>query len=99
MSASSPPALKTSGARWAARNVRVHASGTKRFHHDVVGDLELGYESLELAAEPGLTLLVYTAAGPGSSSDERLRLLASWAATLERAERTTPRSESRADRT
>lgn len=33
-----------------------------------------------MAAEPGLTLTVYTAE-PGSPSEEGLRLLASWAAT------------------
>ncbi len=35
-----------------------------------------------MAAEPGLTLTIYTAE-PGSPSDERLRLLGSWAATQE----------------
>ncbi len=35
-----------------------------------------------MAAEPGLTLTVYTAE-PGSPSEEGLRLLASWAATQE----------------
>jgi hypothetical protein len=33
-----------------------------------------------MAAEPGLTLTIYTAE-PGSPSDEALRLLASWAAS------------------
>ncbi len=33
-----------------------------------------------MAAEPGLTLTVYTAE-PGSPSEEGLRLLATWAAT------------------
>lgn len=37
-----------------------------------------------MAAEPGLTLTVYTAE-PGSPSEEALRLLASWAATEESA--------------
>jgi len=66
--------------RWGAHNVRHHGTGTKRFHHSVVGDLELAYEGLDMAAEPGLTLTIYTAE-PGSPSDEALRLLASWAAT------------------
>ena len=65
---------------WADHNVRTHGSGTKRFHHPVVGDLTLTYEELAITAEPGLVLLVYTAE-PGSPSAERLRLLASWAAT------------------
>jgi transcriptional regulator with XRE-family HTH domain len=66
--------------RWGAHNVRRHGTGTKRFHHAAVGDLTLAYESLELAAEPGLTMTIYTAE-PGSSSEEGLRLLASLAAT------------------
>ncbi|MDY0910150.1 helix-turn-helix transcriptional regulator [Microbacterium sp. CFBP9034] len=64
---------------WAAHNVRTHGTGTKRFHHPVVGDLTLVYEELAITAEPGQVLLVYTAE-PGSPSAERLRLLASWAA-------------------
>ncbi|WP_331749673.1 MULTISPECIES: helix-turn-helix transcriptional regulator [unclassified Streptomyces] len=65
--------------RWGAHNVRHHGTGTKRFHHPAVGDLTLAYEGLEMAAEPGLTLTIYTAE-PGSTSEEGLRLLASWAA-------------------
>ncbi|MEV4386591.1 helix-turn-helix transcriptional regulator [Micromonospora sp. NPDC049580] len=65
---------------WADHNVRTHGTGTKRFHHPVVGELTLAYEELAITAEPGLVLLVYTAE-PGSPSAERLRLLASWAAT------------------
>ena len=66
--------------RWGAHNVRRHGSGTKTFHHHVVGDVTLSYEGMELTAEPGLSLLIYTAE-PGSTSQERLNLLASWAAT------------------
>lgn len=66
--------------RWGAHNVRRHGSGTKNFHHHLVGDLTLTYEGLELTAEPGLSFLIYTAE-PGSPSQERLDLLASWAAT------------------
>jgi transcriptional regulator with XRE-family HTH domain len=68
--------------RWGAHNVRHHGTGTKSYHHPVVGDLTLAYEGLEMAAEPGLTLTIYTAE-PGSPSEERLRLLASWAASQE----------------
>ncbi|MFF2330691.1 MULTISPECIES: helix-turn-helix transcriptional regulator [unclassified Streptomyces] len=66
--------------RWGAHNVRHHGTGTKRFHHPVVSELTLAYEGLEMAAEPGLTLTIYTAE-PRSPSEEALRLLASWAAT------------------
>jgi hypothetical protein len=37
---------------------------------------------MELAADPGLNLLTFTAE-PGSKSDEALNLLGSWAATVE----------------
>jgi len=66
--------------RWAAHNVRRHYAGTKVFRHPVVGELELAYEAMELAEDPGFTLTVYPAV-PGSPSDERIRLLASWAET------------------
>lgn len=68
--------------RWGAHDVRHHGTGTKRFHHAAVGELTLAYEGLETAAEPGLTLTVYTAE-PGSPDEEGLRLLASWAAARE----------------
>ncbi|MGW4805816.1 helix-turn-helix transcriptional regulator [Kitasatospora sp. NPDC004272] len=72
--------------RWGAHDVRHHGTGTKRFHHPVVGDLTLAYEGMELTAAPGLALTVYTAE-PGSPSEQALRLLASWAATREAADR------------
>ena len=65
---------------WGAHDVRTHGAGTKRFHHPVVGELVLAYEELAITAEPGLSLLVYTAE-PGSAAAEGLRLLASWAAS------------------
>jgi len=68
--------------RWAAHNVRFHRTGTKNLHHSVVGDLELSYEAMELTSDPGLTFLAYTAE-PGSASADGLRMLSSWAATLE----------------
>jgi hypothetical protein len=65
---------------WGAHDVRTHGSGIKRFNHPVVGELTLAYEGLALAADPGLSLTIYTAE-PGSPSAERLNLLASWAAS------------------
>jgi hypothetical protein len=70
--------------RWATHNVRTHGTGVKHFHHQVVGDLELAYESLDLRAEPGLTMTVY-AAEPGSPTAHALALLASWAAAEQQA--------------
>lgn len=65
---------------WAAHNVRQHRTGVKKFHHPLVGDLVLTYESMELTADPGLRLNAYVAE-PGSPSAEGLGLLASWTAT------------------
>ena len=66
--------------RWAAHDVKYHDTGTKRFHHPLVGDLTVTYEHLDLAADAGQAMFVYTAE-PGSPSSEALALLASWAAT------------------
>ena len=71
--------------RWAAHNVRFHRTGTKRLHHPIVGGLELSFETLELPADSGLAVNVYTVEA-GSRSEEALRLLGSWAATPDRAE-------------
>lgn len=71
--------------RWGAHNVRRHGSGTKVFVHHAVGEITLTYEGMDLTAEPGLSLLIYTAE-PGSPSEERLQLLASLAATPATAE-------------
>jgi hypothetical protein len=68
--------------RWGAHNVRTHGSGVKQFHHHVVGDLTLAYESMDLRAEPGLTLTIY-AAEPATPTAQALVLLASWAATTD----------------
>ena len=65
--------------RWAAHDVRLHQSGTKRFQHPLVGDLTVAFNAMELPADPGLTLTVYTAQ-PGSATEDKLRLLSSWAA-------------------
>jgi transcriptional regulator with XRE-family HTH domain len=70
--------------RWAAHDVRFHNTGVKHFHHPVVGELHLSYNRLDLAADHGLTLFTY-AAEPGSRTDEALKLLGSWAATVDPA--------------
>jgi transcriptional regulator with XRE-family HTH domain len=67
--------------RWGAHDVRIHGAGTKHFHHHAVGDLTLAYENVDLTGDPGLGLAIY-AAEPGSPSEDGLRLLASWGASL-----------------
>ncbi len=69
--------------RWAAHDVRLHRTGHKVIHHPVVGRLELAYETLTLPADPGLTMLVYTAEPGSPTTTDNLALLASWAATLD----------------
>jgi hypothetical protein len=71
--------------RWAAHNVRFHDTGSKDYHHPVVGDISLTYNRMELAADSGLALTIFTAE-PHSKSAEALSLLGSWAATPEQPE-------------
>ena len=66
--------------RWAAHDVEHYRSGVQPFHHPIAGDLILDYDALELAADPGLTIIAYTAK-PGSPAQQALDVLAAWAAT------------------
>ena len=66
--------------RWAAHNVRQHFTGVKHFHHPIVGELHLLFEAMELSADTGLSLYVYSPE-PGTPSDDAIRLLASWPAS------------------
>lgn len=79
--------------RWADQGVRQHSTGTKDFHHPVVGDLEINFQAMELVAEHAITLTIYTPQ-PHSPTAERLQLLASWAAT-EGVTAETPRGTTR----
>ncbi len=62
--------------RWAAHDVDYYRSGVQPFCHPVAGDLTLSYDALEIPADPGLTLIAYTAE-PGSPARQALDLLAS----------------------
>jgi hypothetical protein len=68
--------------RWAAHRTRIHHGGVKRFHHPDAGPLQLTYQPMELpmSAHDVHSLPLYTA-GPGTPDEERLALLAGWAAT------------------
>ena len=66
--------------RWAQHEVRRHRAGAKRLNHPLVGQLTFNYETMELAADDGLHLIVCTAT-PGSRDAEALSLLASWDAS------------------
>jgi transcriptional regulator with XRE-family HTH domain len=78
--------------RWAAHNVRLHRTGVKRLRHHVVGDLTLDYDAMELPADTGLTIIAYSAE-PASPSADNLRLLASWAATLDQEHEASEQSD------
>ena len=60
---------------WSQHDVRLPASGRHRFHHRVVGDLDLVFEAAELRADPGLTLLLATTetGSPTEAALHRLR--------------------------
>ncbi|HVV07715.1 XRE family transcriptional regulator [Amycolatopsis sp.] len=62
---------------WSEHRVQERSTGLKRLHHPVAGDLELQYEIFTSVADPGHSLVVYSAPA-GLPSQERLRLLASW---------------------
>ncbi|WP_334123555.1 helix-turn-helix transcriptional regulator [Glutamicibacter sp.] len=67
---------------WASNDVRLHHSGTKLFHHPVVGQLRLNFEAFDLPGDPGLALTALSAPAD-SEATQQLDLLASWALSLE----------------
>lgn len=69
---------------WAEHDVFRRTYGAKLYHHPVVGELSLGYESFNPTGDPDQTLGIHTAE-IGSPSESALRLLASW--TAQAAER------------
>jgi hypothetical protein len=56
------------------------SSCVKHFRHPIVGELHLLFEAMELSADTGLLLYVYSPKS-GTPSDDAIRLLASWAPT------------------
>jgi transcriptional regulator with XRE-family HTH domain len=71
---------------WARHDVKDKSFGTKVLHHDLVGEITVRYETLQLPGDPDQLLVTYTVE-PGSASEQNLRLLASWAAAGEPADR------------
>ncbi|MFB0627727.1 transcriptional regulator [Streptomyces sp. AB3(2024)] len=61
--------------RWARHDVRFHRAGIKHLHHPSVGDLTLPYEAMDLPADPGPRIDVYTPE-PDSHDQEAIGLLA-----------------------
>lgn len=65
--------------RWGGHDVRYYRSGTQPFHHPLVGDLTLDYDALEIPADPGQTIVAYSAPA-GSAARRALDQLANWTA-------------------
>lgn len=66
---------------WAAHDIRIRHEGIKGLQHPEVGEIELTYQSVDLLTGKGTwhDLSLYTAE-PGTTNEERLKLLASWTA-------------------
>ncbi|WP_190092742.1 helix-turn-helix domain-containing protein [Streptomyces melanogenes] len=65
---------------WARHEVRAKTASAKRFHHPLVGDLTLDFETFAVNSAPGQHLVVYRAE-PGSAADQSLALLAGFTLT------------------
>lgn len=79
--------------QWADHDVLMRHSGVKRLRHPEVGPLDLTFQSLDLPLSRRAVhqLVVYTAE-PGTASEDRLKLLASWEATHSKQRQATPDS-------
>ena len=66
---------------WASHDILIRHEGVKRLAHPDVGEIELAYQSVTLSGRKraALDLSFYTPE-PGSVHEERLKVLASWAA-------------------
>lgn len=65
---------------WARHDVRAHSSVSKSFHHPIVGDLTVAFESLAVLVDSEQLLVTYTVE-PNSPSAQALNLLGSWIST------------------
>ncbi|MDT0549989.1 MULTISPECIES: helix-turn-helix transcriptional regulator [Streptomyces] len=59
---------------WERYDIKGNSHGRKTFHHPEVGDLTLGYQTMELEGTPGHRLITYYAQ-PGSAEYDALVLL------------------------
>ncbi|GGJ47713.1 helix-turn-helix transcriptional regulator [Glutamicibacter ardleyensis] len=62
---------------WADHRVVERRDGVKRLSHPLVGELEIGYEALDVTGVADQTMFIYTTE-PGSASEAKMRTLASW---------------------
>jgi transcriptional regulator with XRE-family HTH domain len=66
---------------WADHDVDTHNSGTKRYNHPIAGELTVFHEATQLHDDEQWLYLYWVE--PGSRSEQAMRLLGSWAATLQ----------------
>jgi hypothetical protein len=62
---------------WSDHKVHQRTTGTKDYHHPLVGDLTITYQALTPADDPDQTLFIYDTE-PGGPSETSLHLLAQW---------------------
>ncbi|MFD7506767.1 helix-turn-helix transcriptional regulator [Streptomyces sp. NPDC059850] len=62
---------------WSDNKVHRRTTGTKEYHHPLVGDLTISYQALTPGDDPDQIVFIYRAE-QGSPSETSLRLLASW---------------------
>jgi transcriptional regulator with XRE-family HTH domain len=62
---------------WSKHNVERRTTGTKAYHHPLVGDLTVKYQALNPSGDPDQIVIIYTTE-PGSADETSLRLLANW---------------------
>lgn len=62
---------------WARNRVQQRTTGTKSYHHPLVGDLTITYQALTPAGDDEQILFIYDTE-PGSDSADALNLLATW---------------------
>ena len=67
---------------WTRNRVHRRTTGTKRYHHPLVGELTITYQALTPGDDPDQTIFVYDTV-PASASANALRLLAGWGLTRE----------------
>lgn len=82
---------------WADHDVHQRTHGTKHFHHPLVGEFRLGYESLAPPDDPDQRLVVYTAES-GSAAERALGLLDTWSHPHTADSRQDSRTSSTAER-
>ncbi|MFE9832490.1 hypothetical protein ACFYPK_28145 [Streptomyces halstedii] len=62
---------------WSDHKVHQRTTGTKDYHHPLVGDLTVTYQALTPGDDPDQILFIYNTE-PGSPSEAAMRLLARW---------------------